>query len=142
MFVATGSLILPAAFQEALPHNHKTESQILALSRGTSIVLLVIYILYLIFQLKTHTHLYEDAREETSEDDGEEAVIGTWAAGATLVIVTVAIAVCSEYLVDSIDEVVKSSGLSKTFIGLILLPIVGNAGKRSQCPCFPLPLCL
>ena len=69
-------------------------------------------------------------------------MIGGWAAGATLVIVTVAIAACSEYLVDSIDEVVKSSGLSKTFIGLILLPIVGNAGKRSQCAFFPLPLCL
>jgi Ca2+:H+ antiporter len=126
LFVATGSLILPAAFQEALPHNHKTETQILALSRGTAIVLLIIYILYLFFQLKTHAHLYEEVAEETAE---EEAAIGPWTAGATLVIVTVGIAVSSEYLVDSIDEVVKSSGLSKTFIGLILLPIIGNAGN-------------
>lgn len=128
MFVATGSLILPAAFQEALPHSKKTEDQILSLSRGTAIVLLLIYILYLFFQLKTHVYLYEvaTAGEEGGED--EEAVIGVWTAGLTLVVVTVGIAICSEYLVDSIDEVVKSSGLSKTFIGLILLPIVGNAG--------------
>ena len=58
------------------------------------------------------------------------AAIGPWTAGATLAIATVAIAFCSEYLVDSIDEVVKSSGMSKTFIGLILLPIVGNAGSN------------
>ena len=77
---------------------------------------------------------------EASDEDGEEAVISSWAAVATLVIVTVGIAVCSEYLVDSIDEVVKSSGLSKTFIGLILLPIVGNAGKPSQCAHFRLPV--
>lgn len=124
MFVATGSLILPAAFQAALPHDKKTEAQILALSRGTSIVLLTIYILYLFFQLKTHAHLYAEAvgAEE------EEVELGPYVAGATLVVATIAIAVCSEYLVDSIDAVVATSGISKTFIGLILLPIVGNAG--------------
>jgi Ca2+:H+ antiporter len=121
MFVATGSLILPAAFQVALPQNKATDQRILELSYGTSIVLLIIYILYLLFQLKTHTHLYEDA-------DDEPVDIGPWAAAATLVVVTICIAICSEYLVDSIDDVVKSSRLSKTFIGLILLPIVGNAG--------------
>lgn len=125
MFVATASLILPAAFQVALPHDKQTEAQILALSRGTAIVLLIIYVLYLFFQLKTHANLYE-TREEG--DEVEDVLIGPWVATATLIVVTVAIAVSSEYLVNSIDEVVKSSGLSKTFIGLILLPIVGNAG--------------
>lgn len=127
MFVATGSLILPTAFQSALPHDKTTDEQILALSRGTSIVLLIIYLFYLLFQLKTHTHLYE---EVGAEQDEELAAIGPWTAGATLVIVTVAIAFSSEYLVESIDEVVKTSGISKTFIGLILLPIVGNAGSN------------
>jgi Ca2+:H+ antiporter len=126
MFVATGSLILPAAFQAALPYNHKTDIQILTLSRGTAIVLLIIYILYLFFQLKTHAHLYDQVAQEAGED--EPAVIGPYVAGATLLVITVGIAICSEYLVDSSDEVVKSSGVSKTFIGLILLPIVGNAG--------------
>ena len=126
MFVATGSLILPTAFQSALPHDKTTDGQILALSRGTSIVLLIIYLFYLLFQLKTHTHLYEVGAEQ----DEELAAIGPWTAGATLVIVTVAIAFSSEYLVESIDEVVKTSGISKTFIGLILLPIVGNAGSN------------
>ena len=124
MFVATGSLILPAAFQAALPHDKKTEAQILALSRGTAIVLLIIYILYLFFQLKTHAHLYAEA----AGAEEEEVVIGPYVSAATLVVVTVGIAVCSEYLVDSIDAVVETSGISKTFIGLILLPIVGNAG--------------
>jgi Ca2+:H+ antiporter len=127
MFVATGSLILPTAFQAGLPHDKTTDGQILALSRGTSIVLFIIYLFYLFFQLKTHTHLYE---EVGAEQDEELAAIGPWTAGATLVIVTVAIAFSSEYLVESIDEVVKSSGISKTFIGLILLPIVGNAGSN------------
>jgi Ca2+:H+ antiporter len=126
MFVATGSLILPAAFQATLPHDHKTEKQILELSRGTSIVLLVIYAFYLLFQLKTHAQLFDEATQDA--DEIEEPLINAWAACLVLVVITVAIAVCSEYLVDSIDNVVASSGISKTFIGLILLPIVGNAG--------------
>jgi Ca2+:H+ antiporter len=132
MFVATGSLILPAAFQAALPHDHDTTKQILALSRGTSVVLLVIYMLYLFFQLKTHVHLYEAAADE----EEEVALIGPWVAGITLIVITLAIAICSEYLVDSIDAVVQSSGISKTFIGLILLPIVGNAGISPLVPAY------
>jgi Ca2+:H+ antiporter len=125
MFVATGSLILPTAFQAALPDNKDTTNEILSLSRGTAIVLFVIYLLYLYFQLKTHAHLYDEA---TAEQDDEPAIVGPWVAGLVLVLATVAIAVSSEYLVNSIDEVVSRSGISKTFIGLILLPIVGNAG--------------
>jgi Ca2+:H+ antiporter len=40
---------------------------ILSLSRGTSLVLLVIYVLYLFFQLKTHQNLYQDLIEEEEE---------------------------------------------------------------------------
>jgi Ca2+:H+ antiporter len=123
MFVATGSLILPAAFQVGLPQSIATDQQILELSRGTSFVLLIIYIFYLFFQLKTHAYLYADV-----EGEDEPVAIGPWVAATTLFVVTIGVAICSDYLVDSIDEVVKSSGLSKTFIGLILLPIVGNAG--------------
>ena len=128
MFVATGSLILPAAYQAALPHDRHTEKQILALSRGTSIVLLIIYGLFLLFQFKTHSNLFDEVADEDDEIETEGPLISAWVAGAALSIFTVAIAVCSEYLVDSIDAVVASSGISKTFIGLILLPIVGNAG--------------
>jgi Ca2+:H+ antiporter len=84
----------------------------------------------LFFQLKTHAHLYNEVAGEAAGED-EPAVIGPYSAGATLVLITVAIAICSEYLVDSIDSVVEESGVSKTFIGLILLPIVGNAGRST-----------
>jgi Ca2+:H+ antiporter len=47
-----------------------------------------------------------------------------------MIIVTVMVAVCAEYLVDSIDAIVESTHMSKTFIGLILLPIVGNAAEH------------
>lgn len=47
-----------------------------------------------------------------------------------LSVVTLAVAFCTEYLVDSIDSIVQQTGIGKTFIGLILLPIVGNAAEH------------
>jgi Ca2+:H+ antiporter len=54
-----------------------------------------------------------------------------WAAAGVLVVVTIAVAACAEYLVDSIDSLVETAHISKTFVGLVLLPIVGNAAEHA-----------
>jgi len=130
MFVATGALILPAAFDSALPDNHQAQSGVLALSRGTSIILLILYILFLFFQLKTHASVFnsEDAGTETAREGQQKIVLSPLFSAAALLVVTVAVSFCSDYLVGSIDDVVQDFGISKTFIGLILVPVVGNAG--------------
>jgi len=48
-----------------------------------------------------------------------------------LVATTIVVAICADYLVSSIDPIVESSKISKTFIGLILIPIVGNAAEHA-----------
>jgi Ca2+:H+ antiporter len=40
------------------------------------------------------------------------------------------VAVCAEFLVDAINDVCESWGVSQTFVGLVLLPIVGNAAEH------------
>ena len=37
------------------------------------------------------------------------------------------VAVTAEWLVDSINGLTETHGISKEFVGMILLPIVGNA---------------
>jgi Ca2+:H+ antiporter len=49
---------------------------------------------------------------------------------SSLIVSTVIVAVCAEFLVDSIDGLVDGSGISLTFVGLILVPIVGNAAEH------------
>lgn len=56
--------------------------------------------------------------------------MGPIAAGIVLVVVTVLVALCAEYLVGSIDDIVEKANISKSFIGLILIPIVGNAAEH------------
>lgn len=128
--VAATSLIIPATLYSTLANSKSdTEANILVLSRGTAIIMLILYCLYLFFQLKTHAELFDAESQEDGE--GEEAqILGPVAATVALILITLLVAVCAEYLVDSIDSIVTSSGISKTFIGLILLPIVGNAAEH------------
>jgi Ca2+:H+ antiporter len=128
MSVSTASLIIPATLYASLQKNSEEspEHNILILSHGTAIILLFIYVMYLAFQLKTHSHFFE----ETTGEEAEAELLTPWAAGVFLVIITIAVAVCAEYLVDSIDSIVETAHISKTFIGLILIPIVGNAAEH------------
>ncbi|KAK6344134.1 hypothetical protein TWF696_007777 [Orbilia brochopaga] len=138
MAVAAGSLIIPAALYNSFNNNidpiknpdqyASHNASILLLSRGASIVLLILYVLYLFFQLKTHTDLFSD--EHDDEEEPETPALSVWGAALVLVLVTLMVAVCAEYLVDSIDSIVAETKISKTFIGLILLPIVGNAAEH------------
>lgn len=47
-----------------------------------------------------------------------------------LVISTALVAVCAEFMVDSINGLVETSSIGEIFIGLIILPIVGNAAEH------------
>ncbi|KAK9479670.1 Sodium/calcium exchanger protein-domain-containing protein [Lipomyces japonicus] len=129
MALATASLLIPAAFRATINGDSGVldEAKILGISRGSAIVLLIIYVLYLFFQLKTHARLFEDVE---AEEDEEPAQLGVITCLVALTTITVIVSICADYLVDSIDDLVVSTGLSKTFIGLILLPIVGNAAEH------------
>ncbi|KAI9789448.1 MAG: hypothetical protein M1835_001655 [Candelina submexicana] len=135
MAVASASLIIPATLYSTLKSgdsNVGTHCEILILSHGTAVILLILYVMYIFFQLKTHTELFDEVNQEEQGGDAEEEehILSPWAAGVALVLVTILVAVCAEYLVDSIDSIVQSAHISKTFIGLVLLPIVGNAAEH------------
>lgn len=173
--VSVMALLLPAAFYLSLPKKtDHLEEKILDLSRGTSIILLLVYVFYMIFQLKTHDYLFTDASQpplpndieatfdNVIDDNGEQPYLGpndeqhsrrlsvinrpksiydldsnsndfhlsTTASIVILLLATIFVSIAADYLVGTIDEIVESSGLSKTFIGLIVIPIVGNAAEH------------
>lgn len=138
MAVAATSLIIPATLYAVMIHNsNDTEKNVMILSRGTSIVLLILYVLFLYFQLYSHKDLFsgDNQKEGDEENQGEheeeeEQLLSLPWAIVWLVGCTVLVSVCADYLVNSIDSIVESTGISKTFIGLILIPIVGNAAEH------------
>jgi Ca2+:H+ antiporter len=143
MAVSQASLIIPATLFAALSNSYVTDPEttkehILLLSRGTAVILLVLYVMYLYFQLRSHSDLFEDVNDDSGNtesqeiSDGEEEhhILNPLAAGVALVVITILVAICAEYLVGSIEGIVEKTGMSKTFIGLILIPIVGNAAEH------------
>ena len=139
MAVASAALIIPATLYTTMSENSDhditdKDPNIQLLSRGTAIILLLLYVLYIVFQLYTHHELFNDveAQEGGDEEEGhkEGDILPPIPAMVALVLVTVVISFCADYLVDSIDAIVETAHINKTFIGLILIPIVGNAAEH------------
>ena len=63
-------------------------------------------------------------------DEKSEKTMSRTAAIVLLLVSTGLVAVCAEFLVDSINYLVNNSSVSEAFIGLIILPIVGNAAEH------------
>lgn len=84
------------------------------------------------------TSLSDPSGSQASNDDEDKPEIpetpqlSLTIAIVTLLVSTVLVALNAEYLVDSINAITcGSSGISKNFVGLILLPIVGNAAEHA-----------
>ncbi|RAO67143.1 uncharacterized protein BHQ10_003155 [Talaromyces amestolkiae] len=76
-------------------------------------------------------HLVSKKRVVEVKDDPEEKPkLDRLTAIILLLVTTALVAVCAEFLVDSIDYLVSTTGVSQAFIGLIILPIVGNAAEH------------
>lgn len=121
--------MLPLLFRYASGVGNSYATSTLELSRASSIFMLIAYVAYIFFQLKTHRQVF-DSQEEDDEDE-EKAVIGFWSAFSWLAGMTVIIALLSEYVVGTIEAASNSWGISVTFISIILLPIVGNAAEHA-----------
>jgi len=73
----------------------------------------------------------QQSHVQVPEADMEEPSLSLIGSLVTLCIATALIGVCAEFLVDSINEVTCQYHVSEYFVGLILLPIVGNAAEHA-----------
>ncbi|XP_038904774.1 vacuolar cation/proton exchanger 3-like isoform X1 [Benincasa hispida] len=124
---------LPMLFPYAGGSADVAEGSVLRLSRAGSIIMLLAYVAYLIFHLWNHRRLFEEDKELDEYDDvvEEGPVIGKWSAMAWLVVVTLLIALLSEYVVTTIEDASETWGLSVAFLSIILLPMIGNAAEHA-----------
>lgn len=132
MFLALTALVVPDLFHVA--QGPAATRVLWPLSIATAIVLLVIYGLSLVFSLKTHAYLYAP---EAGAAHGADAPAGhgaTWSVRRSLLTLagaTVATAVVAEILVGALEEAIQGFGLTRTFVGVVVIAIIGNAAEHS-----------
>jgi Ca2+:H+ antiporter len=67
--LAVLSLLLPTAFHASFSNNTLADRAVVKLSRGSSVILLIIYVLYLLFQLKSHSYLYQGTPQHVIDEE-------------------------------------------------------------------------
>ncbi len=122
--LAAIALILPAAFEAA---EGMTAEGLGRLSVSLSVVLLFAYVLYLTFALVTHPALFAGS----SAAEEEKAPISVGRSVSVLAVATVAIAWMSEIMVSAIEPTTHEFGLSKVFVGVFVVAILGNAAEHT-----------
>ena len=123
--LAAIALILPAAFQAA---PGATAEGLGRLSVSISVVLLLVYSLYLAFQLVTHRTLFAGSYEA---EEGKAQASSLGLAAFVLAGATAGIAWMSEIMVAAIEPTVHELGLSNVFVGVFVVAIVGNAAEHA-----------
>lgn len=131
------SLSLVTVFCDETSHHSlvkslgEAEDAVVVVSRTCAIVMMLSYCAYIFFQLVTHREAMSEDEEE-GDDDAEEPLFSVRTAMLVMCATTVVVAWSSEMLVESLEDVVANCGISSHFIGIVLLPIVGNACEHAS----------
>lgn len=123
LFLAAFVVCIPSIFEQS---TKVSDDDFLHISRAGSVCILMGYISYLTFQLYTHRTL-----GNTVATDAEEPRISAFEAVFVLLLATVLVAVASEYITGAIEGFAKQMQLSETFVGVVLIPILGGACENA-----------
>ena len=128
LVIVTTGLIVPSVF--FVLHPDPLRAATIRMSEFVAALLILGYGLSLLYSMGTHRAVFGEggdvaAGEMTPHWSLKKAVI-------VLVVAAAAIGVMSEILVGSTEAAVASSGLSQVFVGLIVVPIIGNAAEHSS----------
>lgn len=127
--LAVAGLIFPALFDASRGATGVEEKLFveLAFSEAVSVILVITYLLSLLFVLRTHRPLLG----VSGGSDGSSSW-GTGRSIGALLLSTAGLVVLSEILVGVVEPVTLALGVSETFLGLILIPLIGNAAEHAS----------
>jgi Ca2+:H+ antiporter len=118
MILAVAALFLPGVFSTLVPDPTRLEE----LSVVVALILLLSYAAYLTYLLRTTPH--------SSAEPAEQAEWSVRRGLVALLAATVGTAIVSDVLVNAVTPVTTQLGWTEIFLGVIVIPIVGNAAEN------------
>ena len=125
LLLAVITLVIPTVYHSTVS-GVEGDTGVEDLSRAAAVILLGLYMLFLLFQLKTHSDLF--ATDGTHEHEEPKMTMNE--AIALLVISTILVSWMAEILVHSLESAAEDVSMSHLFLGVILLPMFGNAAEH------------
>ncbi|MEO5815249.1 MAG: calcium/proton exchanger [Gemmatimonadaceae bacterium] len=131
LVVAVVGLVIPAVFLAT----HPDPSHILTrkVSVGVAGLLILGYALSLVYSMGTHRSIFGESAEVAREEHASSHA--PWSMGKSVAVLLGSAAFVgwlSEILVGSTEQAIKGVGLSQMFVGIIIVPIIGNAAEHSS----------
>jgi Ca2+:H+ antiporter len=121
MILAIIALIIPSIFGHAI--EVKDHAGVEWLSLGVAVVMMGIYVLSLVYSFRSGPAPDVDA-------GSAEAAWSARRAALILVVAAIFVGWLSEILVSAVEPVVESLGITEFFLGVILIPLVGNVAEH------------
>jgi len=121
MTLAIIALLIPSIFGHAI--EIEDHAAVEWLSLGAAVVMIGIYVLSLVYSFSS----------VSSQASGTGHSVASWSlrrAVVTLVAATIFVAWLSQILVSAVEPVVESLGITEFFLGVILIPLVGNVAEH------------
>lgn len=130
MAIAVIGLVIPAVFSHAIEERSRLDIEYLSI--GVAIALMLGYALSILFSFRLPPEQSSAAPGAPGKVDNgaEHAKWGVRQALIVLGVSVVFIAALSEVLVDAIEPVIRERGLTELFVGVIIVPIIGNAAEH------------
>lgn len=128
LVLAVVGLMMPAVFHHAVPQAEFVATETIAV--GVAIVLMAVYVSSIFFSFSRQELQAHVLPEEAAPEWSRPLAIGVLGGAAVLV------GMESEFLTHSLEHAARQLGLSKFFVGLILVPIVGNAAEHASAVVF------
>jgi Ca2+:H+ antiporter len=139
MVLAVAGLLIPSTSSLVV----KDSGHIQTISIAIAFILLFVYAMYLalhVFHIRSERRSLKE-QEKTTDNElpevealkvEEQSPPKLWLSILLLMIATIGTAINSELLVGAIEPITIQFGWSQVFIGLVIIPIVGNATEHSS----------
>lgn len=135
LILAVIALAIPSLFDPGLATHPDSE---LLFNEGVAIILIVLYGLSVIYSFRmgkpADVHVEEGVREVAAVNrEPAEVHTARWTRKFSvimLILATVGTAIVSETLVGAVEPVTQQLGLTEFFLGIIIIPLVGNVAEH------------